>query len=171
MLQRIWQLISSTFIIWGDANASRMSAALTYYTMLSLAPLLMITIAIAGYVYDDQAAQAEIIKQVELLTSPVIAETVGRLIANAVQPGSGIVAGSISLCIFVFAASGVFTQIYDTFNDIWDVSQDIKRPILFTIQKRLLGVAMVVIMGVMLTVALLLNSAVAYINTLVVGHP
>ncbi len=148
-----------------------MSAALTYYTMLSLAPLLMIAIAIAGYIYDDQLAQAEVLEQVELVTSPAIADQVSRLITNAVAPGSGLVAGTISLCIFVFAASGVFTQIYDTFNDIWDVTPNYTYGILFTIQKRLLGVGMVLLVGVMLTAALGLNSAFAYLNTLVEGYP
>ena len=171
MLKRVWQLITSTFSIWSNANASRMSAALTYYAMLSLAPLLMIAIAIAGYVYDDQLAQAEVLEQVELMTSPAIADQVARLIKNAVAPGSGLVAGSISLCVFVFAASGVVTQIYDTFNDIWNVTPNYTYGILFTIQKRLLGVGMVLLVGVMLTAALGLNSAFAYVNTLVEGQP
>jgi len=148
-----------------------MSAALTFYTMLSLAPLLMIAIAIAGYVYDDQVAQAEVLEQVEMVTSPAIADQVARLIKNAVQPGSGLIAGTISLTILVFAASGVFTQIYETFNDIWNVVPNYKNGILFTIQKRLLGVAMVLLVGVMLTAALILNSAFTYMSTLVEGYP
>ena len=122
MLKRIWQLIKMTFSIWGESNASRMAAALSYYTMLSLAPCLMMAIAIAGYIYEDSVVENEIIRQVKLISTPEIAETVKGLIQRASQPRSGIVAGTISVCVLVFAASGVFTQLYDTFNRIWGVS-------------------------------------------------
>ena len=59
MLKRIWKLISMTFTIWGNANASRMAAALAYFAMLSLAPCLMIAIAIAGDIYDHTVATDE----------------------------------------------------------------------------------------------------------------
>ena len=169
MFKRIWKLISSTFSIWANANASRMSAALTYYTMLSLAPMLMIAIAIAGYIFDNKLAESEIVEQVSLVTTPEIAKTVGGLIKRASQPSSGIVAGTISLCVLTFAASGVFTQLYDTFNDIWNVSFDQKNSLLFTLEKRLIGVGMVLIVGVMLVAALVLNSLMTYVNQWVEG--
>jgi membrane protein len=171
MLKRIWKLISMTFTIWGTSNASRMAAALAYFAMLSLAPCLMIAIAIAGYIYDDTVAADEIVKQVETITTPGIAQTIDGLISQASRPRSGIVAGTISLCVMVFAASGVFTQLYDTFNDIWDISFEGINGILFTIRKRLLGVAMVLLIGVLLIAALVLDSTLAYINTLVEGYP
>ncbi|MEM7782332.1 MAG: YihY/virulence factor BrkB family protein [Planctomycetota bacterium] len=169
MILRIWQLIPRTISIWIGANASRMSAALTYYTVLSLAPILMIAIAIAGYVYDDHLAEHEILKQVNAFTTPEIAKTVSNLIQNAVRPESGIVAGSISLCILVFAASGVFTQLYDTFNDIWEVSHEDKNGFLLELQKRLIGIGMVFLMGVLLITSLIINSAFTYLSSLVDG--
>ena len=166
MLARVWKLVSQTFVIWGKANASRMSAALTYYTMLSLAPTLMIAIAIAGYVYDNQVVEGEVVEQVTDFTTPEIAQTVAGLIKNAVKPESGLVAGTISICILVFAASGVFTQLYDTFNDIWNVSLDHKNGVLLELQKRLIGIGMVLIIGILLVTALLINSAIAYLSGL-----
>jgi len=168
MFKRFWKLITLTITIWSDANASRMSAALTYFTMLSLAPTLMIAVAIAGYVYDNQLAEAEIIDQVSRVTTPEIAKTVAGLIKNAVKPGTGLIAGAVSLSILVFAASGVFTQLYDTFNDIWDVSL-VGKGILFTIQKRLIGVGMVLIVGLLLIAALVLDSTMAFLTELVSG--
>jgi membrane protein len=165
MLSRIWQLITRTFQIWASANASRMSAALTYYTMLSLAPTLMIAIAIAGYVYDNKVAESEIIEQVTTITTPEIAKMVAGLITNAVKPESGFVAGTISICVLVFAASGVFTQLYDTFNDIWGVSQDHRNGVLLELQKRLIGIGIVIAIGILLITAILINSAVAYLTT------
>ena len=171
MIKRIWNLISSSIRIWSDVNASRMSAALTYYTMLSLAPLLMIAVAIAGYVFDDNAAQAEIIEQVQIITTPEIAEQIGLLINKTAAPSTGLLAGSISLSILVLGASGVFTQLYDTFNDIWDVPQESRSGIWFNIQKRLIGVGMVMIVGLILIAVLVLDSTMAYLNSLVVDYP
>ncbi len=171
MLARIWQLISSSFIIWTNANASRMAAALTYYTMLSLAPLLMIAVAIAGYVFDNQVAEAEIIQQVQTVTTPEIAKTVAKLITNAVEPKSGLLAGTVSLCVLIFGASGVFTQLYDTFNDIWDVCEKSRSGIWHSVQKRLVGIAMVLIVGILLLCAIALDSSMAYLNQLAEGYP
>lgn len=146
-----------------------MSAALTYFTMLSLAPLLMIAIAIASYVFDSELAQSEIVEQVRVMTTPEIAATVKGLIKNASEPKTGLVAGTISLCVLVFGASGVFTQLTDTFNEIWNVSTKSRTGWLFTIEKRLLGVGMVLIAGLGLMGALVIDSALAYLNQLVEG--
>jgi membrane protein len=166
MIYRIWHLIRMTFRIWEQANASRMSAAMTYFTMLSLAPLLMIAVAVAGYVYDDQLAEEKIVEQVQVITTPEIAATVAGLIKNAIRPGSGIVASSISLLILFYAASGVFTQLYDTFNEIWQVPLESRTGIRFTVRKRLIGVAMVLIAGILLIGTMMVGSVVSYIDNL-----
>lgn len=169
MLKRFWKLIATSFRIFRTVNASRMSAALTYYTMLSLAPLLMIAVAIAGYVFESELAITEIVEQVRLISTPEIAETVEGLIQNAVRPRTGLIAGTISVCIFVFAASGVFAQLYDTFNDIWRVPKKTRRHVLFSVQKRALGILMVLIAGLFLIGAVAVNSALVYMNQLVEG--
>jgi|TARA_B110000495_G_C23038530_1_gene621369 membrane protein len=171
MLKRIWQLITMTFSIWAESNASRMAAALSYYTMLSLAPCLMMAIAIAGYIYEDSVVESEIVRQVKLISSPEIAETVKGLIQRASQPRSGLVAGTVSVCVLVFAASGVFTQLYDTFNDIWGVSYQGLEGLLFTIRKRLIGVGMVLVVGVMLIGALITDSIMTYLSTMMEDYP
>jgi membrane protein len=171
MLYRIWTLTSSTFLIWDKANSSRMSAAMTYYTMLSLAPLLMIAIAIAGYVYDSKQAQAEVIQNVKVATSPAIAKTVAGMIKNATRPSSGILASSISLLVLFYGASGVFSQLYDTFNDIWEVPPETRTGILFSLQKRMIGVGMVLAAGLILIGTLMLGSVIAYLNGLVDSYP
>ena len=142
-----------------------MSAALTYYTMLSLAPLLMIAIALAGYLFDEGLARSEIIEQVGRFTTESIAQTVASIITNATRekqlnPSTGLIAGSISLFVLFFGASGVFTQLYDTFNDIWKVPSSKRAGIWFTVQERLVGIGMVLFVGIMLLVAILLSTLV-----------
>ena len=144
---------------------------MTYYTMLSLAPLLMIAIAIAGYVYDSKQAQAEVIQNVKVATSPAIAQTVAGMIKNATRPSSGILASTISLLVLFYGASGVFSQLFDTFNDIWEVPPETRTGILFSLQKRLVGVGMVLVAGLLLIGTLMLGSVIAYVNGLVDSYP
>lgn len=171
MLLQFWNLVSKTFQIWEQANSSRMSAAMTYYTMLSLAPVLMIAIAIAGFVYDGKIAEQQVVEQVSVITTPAIADTVAGLIRNATRPGSGVLASSISLLVLFYGASGVFAQLYDTFNDIWHVPQEERTGLKFTVQKRLIGVLLVLFAGVVLIGNLMLGSVIAYLNQLVDGYP
>ena len=73
-LKQIWRLLKETFKEWNDDNASRLAAALSYYTIFSLAPLLIIAIAIAGAVFGDEAASGEIVKQIQGLVGKAGAE-------------------------------------------------------------------------------------------------
>ena len=138
---------------------------MTFYTILSLAPMLMIAVAIAGYYYDAPQIQQEIVEQVEELTDQRTSKVVAGLLKNATQPSSGLVAGSISLLISLLGASGVFSQLYETFNDIWDVPSEDRRGWWFTIQKRLVGIGVVIFVGILLLGALVLSSSIAYLNS------
>ena len=137
--------------------------------MLSLAPLMMIAIAIAGYFYDDAFAQAELIEQIRTLTNESVAKTIASLIKNATRPNSGLLAGTISVAILLFGASGVFSQLYDTFNDIWHVPYDARAGFLFSLQKRLIGIGMVLLAGALLVGTLMLSSVITYLNTMFDG--
>ncbi len=159
MAKRIWKLIQRSFIIWGQANSSRMAAALTFFTVLSLAPLLVMAIGIAGFIYGDQAAEQEIIQRVSEFTSDDIATIIGGLIKNASQePESGLIASSISLFILVFAASGVFSQLHDTFNEIWHVPIEDRSGWWFLVRTRLIGIAVVFVAGVLLLATIILST-------------
>lgn len=170
LLKKTWQLILDSFRIWSDARSSQMAAALTYYTMLSLAPTLMIAIAIAGYLFDNQLAETEILALFQRYTTDEIAQTVAGLIDRARHPQSGYLAGAISIGILVMGASGAFTQVYDTLNHIWDVD-GAKKPWLYNIQKRLIGIVMVLLVGILLIAALISNSVLGYLHHLMEGSP
>ena len=143
-----------------------MAAAMTYFGMLSLAPLLVIAIAIAGSFFGDSMAQEEIIEQVKLFTTDEIANTVGGLIKNATSPRSGFLAGTISVCVLVFGASGVFSQLQETFNEIWGVPNEDRQGIWLTVQARLIGILMVIIAGCLLLTTLGLSATVTAISNL-----
>ena len=170
MFYRIWKLISLTCSIWIKVNASRMSAALTYFTMLSLAPTLIIAVAIASYIYQPHLIKAEIVQRLSTFTTPDIANYVAGLLENASSPGSGFIAGAVSLSVLLFAASGVFTQLCDTFDDIWDVCLDGKG-FWYSVQKRLVGVGMVIVVVLLLIAALVMESVIAYLQEFAGGYP
>ena len=166
MFATLLKLVSDTFATWERSNSSRMSAAMTFYTILSLAPMLMIAVAIAGYYYDGPQVQQEIVEQVQELTDERTSKVVAGLLKNATHPSSGIVAGSISLIISLFGASGVFSQLYDTFNDIWDVPSENRSGWWFMVQKRLVGIGVVIFVGVLLLATLILSSTIAYLGSM-----
>jgi len=144
-----------------------MSAAMTFYTMLSLAPVLMIAVAIAGYLYEGDQVQQEIIDQLAQVADQQTVTTVEGLLRNATQPKTGLVAGTISLLISLLGASGVFSQLYETFNDIWDVPSEDRSGWWFMVQKRLIGIGVVILIGILLVATLVVSSLIAYVNTLV----
>ena len=136
-----------------------MAAALTFFTVLSLAPLLVMAIGIAGFIYGDQAAEEEIIQRVSEFTSDDIAGIIGGLIKNAsLEPESGLIASSVSLFILVFAASGVFSQLHDTFNEIWHVPIEDRSGWWFLLRTRLIGIAVVFIAGALLLATIILST-------------
>ena len=148
-----------------------MSAALTYFSMLSLAPLLVIAIAIAGVFYSDGVAQEEIVEQVTLLTNEKIGQTVEGLISNASRPQSGLFAGIASICVLLFGASGVFSQLQETFNEIWGVPPEQRQGFLLTIQNRLIGILMVFVAGFLLLTTLGLSTAVSAVSQMFADWP
>lgn len=135
-----------------------MAAALTYFTMLSLAPLLMMAIAIAGFLFGDQIAEHEIIERVSQFTTDELAATIASLIKNAARPSSGIIAGSVSLVILVVGASGVFSQLHDTFNEIWQVPIEDRSGWFFLLRTRLIGISLVLIAGVLLVATIFFST-------------
>ena len=169
MFSKIWQLVYGSFKIWSDARSSQMAAAMTYFAMLSLAPTLIISIAIASYIFDDHLVEVEILATIRKFTTPEIAQTIAGLIRRANLPKSGFLAGSFSIGIFIFGASGVFSQLYDTFNYIWHVDGK-KMGFWFSLKKRGIGILMVLIIGLLLIGALVLNSVEAYVTQLVEGQ-
>src|SRR5919202_707560 len=121
-LKVIVRLLKETFQEWQEDKASRLAAALAYYTIFSIAPLLIIAIAIAGAVFGEEAARGEIVGQIQGLVGKPGAEFIETAINNANKPGSnGGLASLIGIGVRLFGASGVFAQLQDALNTIWEV--------------------------------------------------
>lgn len=161
-IKTILDLLKETFSEWNKDKSSRLAAALAYYTVFSLAPLLIIVIAIAGSVFGEEAARGEIVGQIQGLVGKDGARFIETTIENANQPASGgTIASIISVVVLLFGASGVFAQIQDALNTIWEVQPKPGLSLINIIRSRFLSFAMVLGIGFLLLVSLVLSAGLA----------
>ena len=147
-----------------DDQAPTLGAALAYYTVFSLAPLLVIAIAIAGLVFGHEAAQGQIFDQLRGLLGEASAKAMQDMVQNAnAKPATGAVATLIGVVTLLFGASGVFGQLQTSLNAIWDVEPKPGRGILGIIQDRILSFGFILVVGFLLLVSLLLTAAIALV--------
>lgn len=154
------RLVRDTVTEGNEDNVPLLAAALAYYTMFSLAPLLIIVIAIAGAIYGEEAARGEIVRQLQGLVGRDGAEFIQSMIQNASKPGSGGgVATLVGVGFLIFGASGVFGQLQAALNTIWEVKPKPGRAVKSFVQARFLSFAMVLVIGFLLLVSLVLSAA------------
>lgn len=165
-MKKLWSLIKETFAEWSEDKASRLAAALSYYTIFSLAPLLVIAIAIAGFVFGEAAAQGAIVRQMSGLLGQEGAQQIQTMIQNANRPGAGIVATIVGVVTLLLGATGVFGALQDAMDTIWEVKQKPNSGIMAMIKDRFLSFTMVLGIGFLLLVSLLLTAALSGLGTL-----
>jgi len=158
-------LFKETWTEFSDDKASRLGAGLAYYTIFSIAPLLLIAIAIAGIVFGREAAQGQILAQLRGVLGTGAADAVQELVKNAAKPKAGTMATIVGIVTLFFGASGVFTQLKDALNTIWNVEPKKAGGIMAMLRQQFLSVTMVMGVGFLLLVSLVLDTAIA-----AVGH-
>lgn len=160
-IRTIWDLLKETFAEWNRDKVSRLAAALAYYTVFSLAPLLIIVIAIAGSVFGEEAARGEIVGQIQGLVGKSGAEVIQTAIQNASKPAQGTIASAVSIVVLLFGASGVFAELQDSLNTVWEVQPKPDRGLINVIRSRFLSFAVVLGVGFLLVVSLVLSAVLA----------
>ncbi len=168
-MKKLFTLFKKAFAEWQEDKASRLAAALAYYTIFSLAPLLVIVIAVAGLVFGQAAAQGAIVDQMSGLVGQQGAQQIQTMIQNASRPGTGILATVIGIVILLLGASGVFGQLQDAMNTIWEVKPKPGRGLMGMIKDRFLSFTMVLGIGFMLMVSLVVGAALAAFGQLLIG--
>jgi len=153
-------LVRHAFADWRRDNAGRLGAALSYYTLFSIAPLLIVAIAIAGFVFGREAAQGQIVSQIQGLVGDAGARAVQDMIQNSRQPATGVWATVVGLATLLLGATGAFTELKSALNVVWDV-KDADGGIAALLRGRLWAFAMVLAIGFLLLVSLLISAAVA----------
>lgn len=163
-LKTVLSLLKQTFTEWQEDKAPTLAAALAYYTVFSLAPLLIIVIAIAGLVFGADAAQGQIVGQLQSLIGKDGAETVQELIVKASEPKSGMIATLVGIATLLWGASNVFTNLKEALNTIWNVSPPPGRGIWGFFQDRILSFAMILGIGFLLLVSLVISALLAAVS-------
>lgn len=168
-LEDIWTILKETIKEWSEDKAPRLVAALSYYTIFSLAPLLVIVIAIAGLVFGEAAAQNRINAQIEGLIGQPGASAIQSMIANASNPRAGIIATVIGVVTLLLGAAGVFGQLQDSLNTIWEIQPKQEKGLWNNVKKRFLSFTMVLGIGFLLLVSLVITAALSAVDSFTTG--
>jgi membrane protein len=158
-------LLKETFNQWWADNVPRLSAALAYYTLFSLAPLVIITVAVAGFAFGREAATGQLYAQINQLVGADGARAIQSVVDSANQPGTGTVALVFGVLTLLAGASGAFVALQDALNTIWGVQPNPEQStVRGFIRSRLLSFAMVLGIGFLLLVSLVITAALAFLG-------
>ena len=146
---------------WSDDNAGRLAAALACYTLLSIAPLLVLSVAVAGLWFGDEAARGQIVNQIGSVVGTEAGTAVQTIAANAKEPSAGIISTVIGIAVLLFGASGVFNELQSALNTIWEVQPKPNQGIRGFLRHRLFSVAMVLAVAFLLLVSLLVSAGLS----------
>lgn len=154
----LWDLGKRAVAAWIDDKASRLAASLAFYTLLSIAPLLVLLVSALGLLYGDEAARGEIASQISAVVGPQASRGVEELIAHARSPGQGALGTALGVAVLLFGASGVFGELQDSLNTVWEVETKPGRGIVGIIRARFFSFSMVLGVGFLLLVSLVIST-------------
>jgi membrane protein len=165
------RLLKEAALGWMRDNAMRLSAAVSFYSILSLAPLLVIALKIVGLVWTHQGlAREQITRQMTSLMGSQAAEALKPMIERGGKQGHGVLATAVSSAILLFSATGVFIELQDALNTIWGVTPRQGRRIHDFLWNRLLTLAMVFGIGLLLLLSTLFSTVLTAAATYVAGN-
>jgi membrane protein len=165
-LKTVSAFAREVFDEWSKDDALSLGAALAYYTIFSMAPLLVLVIAIAGLAFGRQAAQGQIVGQIQDAIGPAGAQLIEGMIARASQPSSGVIATVASLVTMFFGASGAFGQLQSSLNKIWGVHGKRGGGIRGQLRRRVSAFAMILGIAVLLLLSLAASAALSFVHGL-----
>ncbi len=160
----LFELLKESGQGWAQDNASLFAAALTYYTIFAIAPLLVIGVAVAGAVFGDAAVQGEIVAEIEGEVGEEAAVVIQDLIANTRESENGLLATVVSSVLLLFGASGLFSQMQRTLNMIWGLRAAPTTGILNTLRKRALTFGMVLVVGLLMMLSFATSTVITAVG-------
>lgn len=163
-LDRIMRLLKNAVTKWWEDDPWRLSAALSYYTLFSLAPLLTIAVALAAVVADEATVQGELLTQFENLTGKAGTETMANMLRSAGQPVQGIVATLVSLITLLVVSMGMFSELQSALNLIWRIPGKRSSAIWRAVRTRLLSFMLVICTGFLLLVSVIMSAVLSAVE-------
>jgi membrane protein len=159
--QGFWELVKATWAEFKEDKVPRLGAALAYYTIFSLAPLLIIVIAVAGLVFGQTQAQDALLGQMRGLIGSEGADMIQTMIDSTRKPAAGLFATVFGLGTLVLGSIGAFNQLHDALNTIWEVKPKANLSLVDKIKSRVLSLSMVLVVGFLLMVSLAVSAGLA----------
>lgn len=163
MFRPMWRAVSQ----WLDADGLRMSAAMSFYGILSLAPLLVLMVAVLGWWLDRTYVETSLVNQISSVVGAQGAEVVKQAIASAQQPSEGITASLIAFILLISGATGVFSELQDAFERLWRQGSGSapRQKWWYGATLRLRGIAYILAFGFLLLVSLVVSTALGLVST------
>jgi len=176
MLFQEWAGLGKKIVYsWLDHRAPTMGAAIAYYTVFSLAPMLVMVIAVAGLAFGQKAAEGALFGELADLVGPESAGAVQAMLRSASSTRSGIIATAVGICALIIAATAVFGELQSALNVIWKAPATASFGIWYLIKARLLSLSVIVAIGFLLLVSLVVSAALTafsgYLDRVLPGLP
>jgi membrane protein len=161
LLEALTVLLRQAGAAWFADNAPRLGAALAFYTLFSLAPVLIIAVSVAGFVFGEKAAQGEIVRQFQGLMGTQGAMAIETIIHSTNQPALGVFATMLGLLAILVGASGAFNELQDALNTIWKVDSRTQSFWTVTFRQRFFSLSLVIATGFLLLTSLVITAALS----------
>ena len=155
----VWNLGRDSIDGWMRHQVARTGAALAFYTVFSLAPVLILSIAFAGFFFGEQAARGEIVEQIKGLIGTSGASAVQAVLENAGHPGAGVIATIVSVATLLIGANTALAELKTGLDQIWDVPSEKRQGFWYFIRTRVLSVGLILALGFLLLVSLVISAA------------
>ena len=164
-LQTIRDLIQQTVGAWVDDNASSLGAALAYYTVFSIAPLLLIAISVAGLAFGVEAARGEVVAQLQSLMGAPVAQTIQGMLEGANRPGAGLISTLVGTALLLVGSTTVCAELQNSLDRIWRAPERTATSgILAWLRARLLSIGLILAVGFLILVSLVFTAAMAALS-------
>ncbi len=164
VLREAWQISKETALEWNEDDASRLAASLAFYTLLSLAPLLVIVVAVAGAVLGPEAARGQLAAELGGVMGLDAAKAVEAVLASSRSPAGSVIGTLVGVVVLFVGASGVFGELQFALNRIWEVRAKPGRGILGEVKDRFFSFSMVLGVAFLLLVSLVLSAIVSAVG-------
>ena len=161
VIHRLMETLRGMGRLWSEHNILQLSAALSYYSIFSMAPLLVIAMALAGEFFGAEAVRGEVDRELRAGMGTAAAGMIQSMIQSAYQPGKGIWAGIFGIVLLLVGAAGVFGQLKSALDLVWDVPQKKTSGILAYVRTELVSFGMVLVIGFLMLTSLLLTTVIA----------
>ena len=158
----VWSFVKQTAAEFLEESPFQLAAALSFYTLLSLSPLLLVVVSTAGLVWGEQAVRAQLVREIEQMAGPAGAETVELVLRHVEDPRRNRISVVVGIATLLLGATTVFGQLQVSLSQIWNVKAVTRRGVLWSfVRTRLLSLALVLAVGFVLLVSLVLSAALS----------